>query len=73
VILESGTTKVGEWVEEQVDLFHDFKRAFPREEPGEVEGLAFLADTDNTKSQVSAGFDNLVIRCKKPDAPRLEK
>jgi hypothetical protein len=49
-------------------LFDDFKRAFPGEEQGNVEGLAFLADTDNTRSQVSAGFDDLMIRCDKHDA-----
>lgn len=63
VILESGKAKVGRWVAEQVHLFDDFKRAFPGEEPGDVEALAFLADTDNTQAQVSAGFDDLVIRC----------
>jgi len=64
VILESGKDKVGRWVAEQVNLLEDFKRAFPGEEPGDVEGLAFLADTDNTHSKVSAGFDDLLIRCR---------
>ncbi len=70
VILESGQAKVGRWVAEQVDLFNDFKRAFPGQEPGDVEGLAFLADTDNTRSEVSAGFDDLVIRCRGPETQR---
>lgn len=66
VILESGAAKVGQWITEQVHLVNDFRRAFPGEEPGDVEGLAFLADTDNTRSGVSAGFDDLVIRCEEP-------
>lgn len=73
VIVESGKTKVGRWIDEQVHLFDDFKRAFPGEEPGDVEGLAFLADTDNTQSQVTAGFDDLVIRCDTHDALRTPR
>lgn len=68
VILESGKAKVGQWVVEQVHLLDDFKRAFPNEAPGDVKGLAFLADTDNTRSRVSAGFDDLMIRCNVPEA-----
>ncbi len=33
---------------EPVAPVSDFRRAFPGESPGEVEALAFLADTDNT-------------------------
>ena len=64
LVLESGNDKVGQWVAESADLESDFRRAFPGESPGEVEALAFLADTDNTSAHVSAGFDDLVIRCK---------
>ena len=71
IIVESGKANVGQWVEEQVHLFADFQWAFPGEEPGEVEGLAFLADTDNTQSQVTAGFDDLMIRCEKSVAEKL--
>ncbi len=73
IIVESGKANVGQWVQEQVHLFADFRRAFPGEEPGEVEGLAFLADTDNTQSQVTAGFDDLMIRCEQPVKERLIK
>lgn len=73
VILESGTSKVGQWVNEQVHLVNDFARAFPGEEPGEVEGLAFLADTDNTRSRVTAGFDDLSIRCHEPVTNRVRR
>ena len=50
-------------------LAEDFGRAFPDEALGEVEALAFIADTDNTLSQFSAGIDDLRIRCA---APALE-
>jgi hypothetical protein len=50
-------------VPERVDLAADFARAFPSAAPGKVEGLAFLADTDNTHARLWAGFDDLMIRC----------
>ncbi len=64
LVLESGHHQVGKWIAERVDLAADHGRAFPGEAPGEVEGIAFLADTDNTADEVSAGFDDLVVRCK---------
>lgn len=73
VIVESGTAKVGQWVNEQIHLASDFARAFPGEELGEVEGLAFLADTDNTRSRVTAGFDDLTIRCTEPETNRARQ
>lgn len=63
VVLESGPARRGQWVSERVDLTADFARAFPGELPGRVQGLAFLADTDNTHARVWAGFDDLVIQC----------
>lgn len=73
IIVESGKVKVGQWVKEQIHLFEDFRRAFPGEESGEVEALAFLADTDNTQSYVTAGFDDLRIWCGKPAMEELIK
>ncbi|MFQ5664804.1 MAG: DUF3047 domain-containing protein [Candidatus Binatia bacterium] len=67
LVLESGNEKAGRWVTERVHLAQDFGRAFPGERPGEVEALAFMADTDNTATQVSAGLDDLVIRCRAPE------
>lgn len=66
VVLRSGRAQTGEWVEEHVRPAEDFGRGFPGELPGRVEGLVFLADTDNTHGRVSAGFDDLVVRCVEP-------
>ncbi len=71
IVLESGKAKTEQWVKEQVHLFKDFRRAFPSEEPAEVEAVAFLADTDNTQSRVTTGFDDLMIRCQKPVVGKL--
>ncbi len=63
IVLESGSENANLWIHERIDLASDFRRAFPAEEPGEVEALAFSADTDNTGEKVIAGFDDLIIRC----------
>ncbi|RMD82982.1 MAG: DUF3047 domain-containing protein [Candidatus Dadabacteria bacterium] len=63
VVLESGTARAGAWVPERVDLARDYRRAFGGEELRPVEALAFMADTDNTGEQVTAGFDDLEVRC----------
>ncbi|MCK6553611.1 DUF3047 domain-containing protein [Candidatus Binatia bacterium] len=63
VVLQSGAERVGQWVNERVDLANDFRRAFPGEESLQVEALAFMADTDNTGTRVTAGFDDLSVRC----------
>ncbi|MCI0427893.1 MAG: DUF3047 domain-containing protein [Nitrospiraceae bacterium] len=73
VILKSGTAKAGRWVNEQVHLANDFTRVFPGEEPGEVEAVAFLADTDNTRSRVTVGFDDLTICCIEPETSRVRR
>jgi hypothetical protein len=66
IVLESGPGKAARWVNEQVDLADDYRRAFPEEHPLSVEALAFMADTDNTSSRVSAGLDDLMVRCLDP-------
>ena len=63
LVLETAASPTEVWVDESVDLGRDFARAFPGESPGELEALAFIADTDNTRSRVSAGLDDLKIQC----------
>ena len=66
LVLESGPDKVGQWITERVDLARDLSRSFPGESIGDVEAIAFIADTDNTMSEVWAALDDLRIEC---DAP----
>lgn len=50
----------GRWLSERVDLAADFRRAFGRE-PGPLVGLAISADSDDTRTQLSAGVEALVV------------
>ena len=63
-MLETAASPTAQWLEETVDLERDFERAFPGEPPGELEALAFIADTDNTNSHVVADLDDVQLRCR---------
>ena len=61
IVLRQGSADAGAWVAESRDVYSDFRRAFPDEEPGEVRAVAFAADTDQTGERVVASFDDLCI------------
>jgi Protein of unknown function (DUF3047) len=58
IVLESGPSKVGNWVNEARDVGADFKSAFGFEAPA-VTGIALGNDTDQTDEHVVAYFGDL--------------
>jgi len=59
VVLESGSARAGQWVEEKRDVEADFRAAFGAQHPGPVPritGIAAAADTDQTLETVTAWF-----------------
>lgn len=60
VIVESGTQKVGMWVDEERNIYEDYKKAFG-EEPPMINGVAIMSDTDNTKEQATAYYGDIVF------------
>jgi hypothetical protein len=61
IVVESGPQKVGIWVDEERDIYEDYKRAFG-EEPPMINGVAIMSDTDNTKEQVTAYYGDIVFQ-----------
>ena len=61
VIVESGTQKVGIWIDEERNIYEDYKKAFG-EEPPMINGVAIMSDTDNTKEQVTAYYGDIVFQ-----------
>lgn len=57
-VLQSGDQKLGEWLNYERDLVNDFRLAFD-EEPGKLLWIAFMTDSDNTKSIVNAWYGNV--------------
>lgn len=64
VVLRSGGTSVGQWLEENVDVFGDYKRIFGTSPPP-VEAIAIMSDSDNTESVVEADYDDFRISVEK--------
>lgn len=58
IIVESGPKKVGKWVDEERNIYEDYKSAFG-EEPPMINGVAIMSDTDNTKERVTAYYGDI--------------
>ena len=61
VIVESGTQNVGMWIDEERNIYEDYKKAFG-EEPPMINGIAIMSDTDNTKEQATAYYGDIVFQ-----------
>jgi len=61
VIVESGAQNVGIWVDEERNIYEDYKKAFG-EEPPMINGVAIMSDTDNTKEQATAYYGDIVFQ-----------
>jgi hypothetical protein len=59
IVAQSGDSHLNTWVGENRNLYADFKRFYPNEEPREVVRVYIMSDSDNTGSTTSAAFSNL--------------
>ncbi len=60
VILEQGKQRVGQWVEESVNVLADYRQAFGKDPPP-IAGLAVMSDTDNTGESAVAYLDFIEV------------
>jgi hypothetical protein len=58
VVVESGAQKVGMWVDEERNIYDDYRKAFG-EEPPMINGVAIMTDTDDTKEQATAYYGDI--------------
>ena len=58
IVVESGTEKTGQWVEESRNVYADYKKAFG-EEPPMISGVAIMTDTDNTGETATAYYGDI--------------
>ena len=63
IVVESGINKVGQWVEEERNLYEDYKQAFGSEPPM-VSGVAIMTDTDNTGESAVAYYGDITFQAK---------
>ena len=60
IVVESGPTKVGLWIDESRNIYEDYKKAFG-EEPPMINGVAIMTDTDNTKERAVAYYGDITF------------
>ncbi|MCK9197766.1 MAG: DUF3047 domain-containing protein [Syntrophales bacterium] len=60
VVLEKGKQRVGQWVEESVNVLEDYRQAFGKDPPA-IAGIAVMSDTDNTGESAVAYLDFIEI------------
>ncbi|MBD3317546.1 MAG: DUF3047 domain-containing protein [Chitinivibrionales bacterium] len=60
VVVRSGTSRLGEWITEKVDVYGDYTRLFGHKPPM-VEAIALMSDADNTRSEARADYDDFRV------------
>lgn len=61
IVVESGTTKLKQWVNEERNLYEDFMKAFGKEPPM-ISGVAIMTDTDNTGESATAYYGDILFK-----------
>lgn len=61
IVVESGEANVGRWMEEERNLYEDYRRAFD-EEPLPINGVAIMTDTDNTGEAATAYYGDIAFK-----------
>ncbi len=63
VVVESGPAGAGEWRRYRRDVREDFRRLFGLE-VDELEGVAVMTDSDNSRQQARAWYGDILLRAK---------
>lgn len=61
IVLQSGSNRLNQWVNEERNLFEDFKKAFGYEPPM-ISGVAIMTDTDNTGEKTVAYYGDILFK-----------
>ena len=68
IVLQSGGANAGDWVIEERDFVTDYLRAFGQA-PRVITAVAVMVDTDNTKRNATAWFDEIRVGLHPADSP----
>ena len=60
-VVESGPSKLNQWVNEERNVFEDYKKAFGQEPPM-ISGIAIMTDTDNTGESATAFYGDILFK-----------
>jgi hypothetical protein len=71
IVLQSGTSRMGEWIWEEVNAYEDYKRLFGGE-PRTVRILGVITDANNTQTLSAADYDDFTFVKLPPGEPAEE-
>ena len=60
-VVESGSAKLNQWVNEERNVYEDYKKAFG-EEPPMISGVAIMTDTDNTGESATTCYGDILFK-----------
>ena len=60
-VVESGSARLNQWVNEERNVYEDYKKAFG-EEPPMISGVAMMTDTDNTGESATAYYGDILFK-----------
>ena len=60
-VVESGPSKLDQWVNEERNIFEDYKKAFGQEPPM-ISGIAIMTDTDNTGESATSYYGDILFK-----------
>jgi hypothetical protein len=61
IVVESGEARLNQWVNEERNIYEDYKKAFG-EEPPMISGIAIMTDTDNTGETAIAYYGDILFK-----------
>ena len=61
IVLESGADRLGEWVEESVDVYADYVRFFGKNPPRKAVGIGILTDGNATETDSKGDYDDFMV------------
>jgi hypothetical protein len=62
IVVQSGNEGLNSWQSFTRDVRVDFRHAFPDEEPGEIESIGLMTDTDTLGGKAEACYADIVLR-----------
>jgi len=61
IVVESGAERLNQWVDEERNVYDDYRQAFG-EEPPMISGVAIMTDTDNTGESATAYYGDIIFK-----------
>lgn len=62
IVVRSGEPGLRQWLSFERNVREDFRRAFAGEEPGEIESIGIMTDTDSLGGTARTCYADLVLR-----------